>query len=124
MRSGNTTLKYSRLVKPSKVLPPDLIVGFYNQNPESLKEVEDWLRKNGLTILFTLGEAYGDESVFLGEDNRIYIGTEKVPKKNWLKKCLLKHSPDLLQQAIKENWSQIKLYEELKKISESLSGWV
>lgn len=106
------------------VLPPDLIAGFYKEDPDCLKEVEEWLSKNGLTILFTLGEAYGDESVFLGEDKRIYIGTEKVPNKNWLKKCILKHSPELLQQAIKEKWSQRKLYEELKNISKTLSGWV
>ena len=56
---ARTSLKYERRIKPSKVLPPDLIHGYYTKT--KLSEVEEWLAKNGLTILFTLGEAYGDE---------------------------------------------------------------
>ena len=112
------SLKYERLVKPSKVLPPDLIRGYYEQDAESLKEIEVWLSKNGLTILFTLGEAYGNESVYLGKDNRVYIGTDKIPRIDWLKKQLLRVSTELLQQAIKEGWTRKKIFEELKKRSE------
>tara|TARA_B000000557_G_C20470893_1_gene315409 strand:+ start:183 stop:551 length:369 start_codon:yes stop_codon:yes gene_type:complete len=112
------SLKYERLVKPSKVLPPDLIRGYYEQDAKSLKEIEVWLSKNGLTILFTLGEAYGNESVYLGKDNRVYIGTDKIPRIDWLKKQLLRVSTELLQQAIKEGWTRKKIFEELKKISE------
>lgn len=111
-------LKYERLVKPSKVLPPDLIRGYYEQDAKTLKDIEVWLFKNGLTILFTLGEAYGDESVYLGKDNRVYIGTEKVPRINWLKKQLLRVSTDLLQEAVREGWGRKKIFEELKKRSE------
>ena len=112
------SLKYERLVKPSKVLPPDLIRGYYEQDAKSLKEIEVWLSKNGLTILFTLGEAYGNESVYLGKDNRVYIGTDKIPRIDWLKKQLLRVSTELLQQAIKEGWTRKKIFEELKKRSE------
>lgn len=112
------SLKYERLVKPSKVLPPDLIRGYYEQEAKSLKEIEAWLSKNGLTILFTLGEAYGNESVYLGEDNRVYIGTEKIPRIDWLKKQLLRVSTELLQQAIREGWTRKKMFDELKKRSE------
>ncbi len=111
-------MKYRRKVKPSKVLPSDLILGYYEKDPQTLREVEKWLLKNGLTILFTLEEAYGDETVFLGEDHFIYIGTEALPKKDWLKKCLLKQSHDLLLQSIKEDWSKEKMFEELKKRSD------
>ena len=118
------SLKYERLVKPSKVLPPDLIRGYYEQDAKSLKEIEDWLSKNGLTILFTLGEAYGNESVYLGKDNRVYIGTEKIPRINWLKKLLLGVSTELLQQAIRESWTRKKMFDVLKKISEEELGVV
>ena len=118
------SLKYERLVKPSKVLPPDLIRGYYEQDPKSLKEIEAWLSKNGLTILFTLGEAYGNESVYLGVDNRVYIGTEKIPRINWLRKQLLGVSTELLQQAIREGWTSRKMFEELKKKSEEELGVV
>ena len=111
-------LKYERLVKPSKVLPPDLIRGYYEKDTKSLKDIEAWLSKNGLTILFTLGEAYGNESVYLGEDNRVYIGTEKIPRINWLKKQLLRVSTNLLQEAVIEGWTRKKMFEELKKRSE------
>ena len=111
-------MRYERLVKPSKVLPPDLIRGYYEQDAKSLKEIEVWLFKNGLTILFTLGEAYGNESVYLGKDNRVYIGTDKIPRIDWLKKQLLRVSTELLQQAIKEGWTRKKIFEELKKRSE------
>ena len=111
-------MKFSRRVQPFKVLPPDLIHGFYAKDPNKLKEIEDWLGKNGLTILFTLGEAYGDETVYLGSDQKIYIGTEKLPKKAWLKKCLLRHSSELLQKAVKERWTRHEIFRELKKLSE------
>jgi hypothetical protein len=112
------SLKYERLVKPSKVLPPDLIRGYYEQDLKSIKEIEAWLSKNGLTILFTLGEAYGNESVYLGEDSRVYIGTEKIPRIDWLKKQILRVSTELLQQAIREGWTRKKMFEVLKKRSE------
>ena len=112
------SLKYERLIKPSKVLPPDLISGYYSQAPKCLKEVEVWLSKNGLTILFTLGEAYGNESVYLGKDNKIYMGTERIPRATWLRKQLLGISVGILQQAIKEKWSVKEMFEELKKRSE------
>lgn len=112
------SLKYERLVKPSKVLPPDLIRGYYEQDANSLKEIEDWLFKNGLTILFTLGEAYGNESVYLGKDNRVYIGTEKIPRVNWLKKQLLGISTELLHKAIREDWTRKKMFDVLKNKSE------
>ena len=112
------SLKYERLIKPSKVLPPDLISGCYSQDPKCLKEVEVWLSKNGLTILFTLGEAYGNESVYLGKDNKIYMGTERIPRATWLRKQLLGISVGILQQAIKEKWSVKEMFEELKKRSE------
>ena len=89
-----------------------------NPGINKLKEIEDWLGKNGLTILFTLGEAYGDETVYLGSDQKIYIGTEKLPKKAWLKKCLLSHSSELLQKAVKERWTRHEIFRELKKLSE------
>ena len=111
-------LKYERLFKPSKVLPPDLIRGYYEQDAKSLKEIEVWLSKNGLTILFTLGEAYGNESVYLGKDSRVYIGTEKIPRIDWLKKMLLGVSVELLQEAIREGWTRKKMFGELKKKSE------
>ena len=112
------SLKYERLIKPSKVLPPDLISGYYSQDPKCLKEVEVWLSKNRLTILFTLGEAYGNESVYLGKDNKIYMGTERIPRATWLRKQLLGISVGILQQAIKEKWSVKEMFEELKKRSE------
>ena len=112
------SLKYKRKVKPSKVLPPDLIRGFYEKDIETLKEVSSWLDKNGLTILFTLEEAYGDERVYLDDDGNIYIGTEKLPKKDWLKKCLHRHSPELLVQAIQEDWVRKKMFEMLKNLSD------
>ena len=112
------SLKYERLVKPSKVLPPDLIRGYYEQDVNSLKEIEDWLFKNGLTILFTLGDAYGNESVYLGKDNRVYIGTEKIPRINWLRKQLLRVDKGLLQQAIREGWTRKKMFDILKNKSE------
>lgn len=118
------SLKYERLVKPSKVLPPDLIRGYYEQDVNSLKEIESWLFKNGLTILFTLGEAYGNECVYLGKDNRVYIGTEKIPRINWLKKQLLRVSTELLQQAIKEDWTRKKMFEVLKNKSEEENSTV
>lgn len=118
------SLKYERLVKPSKVLPPDLIRGYYEQDSVSLKEIEVWLSKNGLTILFTLGEASGDESVYLGKDNKIYIGTEKIPRKDWLKKLLLDESVSLLQQALREDWTRKKMFEELKNKSKEENGTV
>lgn len=110
-------MKYKRTIKPSKVLPPSYIKGYYSKDAQTLIDVEKWLDKNGLTILFTLGEAYGDERVYLGVDGHIYIGTGKLPKKDWLKKLLLRESTELLQQAIKENWTRKKMYEELKKRS-------
>lgn len=112
------SLKYERLVKPSKILPPDLIRGYYEQDAKSLKEIEAWLSKNGLTILFTLGEAYGNESVYLGKDNRVYIGTDKIPRKNWLKKQVLRVSTELLQRVTREGWTRKEMFEELKKRSE------
>lgn len=112
------SLKYERLVKPSKVIPPDLIRGYYEQDAKVLKEIDAWLSKNGLTILFTLGEAYGNESVYLGKDNRVYIGTDRIPRIDWLKKLLLGVSTELLQQAIRESWGRKKMFEELKKRSE------
>lgn len=118
------SLKYERLVKPSKVLPPDLIRGYYEQDSVSLKEIEVWLSKNGLTILFTLGEASGDESVYLGKDNKIYIGTEKIPRKDWLKKLLLDESVSLLQQALREDWTRKKMFEVLKNKSKEENGTV
>ena len=108
-------MKYKRLIRPSLVLPPDLIRGFYERDEKTLGDVNKWLDKNGLNILFTLGYAYGNERVFLDEDNRIYIGTDKLPSVDWLKKCLLKQSNDLLSQAIKEKWDQKKMFNELKK---------
>jgi hypothetical protein len=112
------SLKYERLVKPSKILPPDLIRGYYEQDAQSLKEIEAWLSKNGLTILFTLGEAYGNESVYLGKDNRVYIGTDKIHRKNWLKKQVLRVSTELLQRVTREGWTRKEMFEELKKRSE------
>ena len=112
------SLKYERLIKPSKVLPPDLISGYYSQDPKCLKEVGVWLSKNGLTILFTLGEAYGNESVYLGKDNKIYMGSERIPRVTWLRKQLLGVSVELLQQAIKEDWTVKKMFDVLKKKSE------
>ncbi len=111
-------LKYKRKVKPSKVLPPDLIRGFYEKDVETLKEVSRWLDKNGLTILFTLEEAYGDERVYLDNDGYIYIGTDKIPKKDWLKKCLHRHSPELLIQATQEKWVSKKMFSVLKNLSD------
>ena len=116
---GKSTLKYKRKVKPSKVLPADLLRGYYNKDAQVLKEVQAWLDKNGLTILFTLQEAYGDENVFLDGDGHIYIGTENIPSKDWMKKCLHKHDPSLLVKAIKEDWTMDQIFEELKKLSES-----
>ena len=110
-------MKYKRAIKPSVILPADLILGYYEKDPQTLKEVESWLSKNGLTIMFTLQEAYGNESVFLHTDGHIYIGSHKVPSKDWLKKLLLKISPNLLRQAVAEDWSKIKMYEEIKKRS-------
>ena len=115
---GESTLKYKRRVKPNKVLPADLLIGYYNKDPQTLKEVESWLNKNGLTILFTLQEAHGDESVFLDQDGHIYIGTKSLPTKEWLKKCLHKHDPNILVQAIKEDWTKRKMFETLKKLSD------
>jgi len=112
------SLKYERLVKPSKVLPPDLIRGYYEQDAKILKEIETWLSKNGLTILFTLGEAYGNESIYLGKDNRVYIGTEKIPRINWLKKQILRVDTELLQKVTREGWTRKEMFEELKKRSE------
>ena len=112
------SLKYERLVKPSKILPPDLLRGYYEQDAQSLKEIEAWLSKNGLTILFTLGEAYGNESVYLGKDNRVYIGTDKIHRKNWLKKQVLRVSTELLQRVTREGWTRKEMFEELKKRSE------
>lgn len=112
------SLKYERLVKPSKVLPPDLIRGYYEQDAKILKEIEAWLYKNGLTILFTLGEAYGNESVYLGKDNRVYIGTGKIPRINWLKKQILRVDTELLQRVNREGWTRKEMFEELKKRSE------
>ena len=115
---ASLSLKYERLVKPSKVLPPDLIRGYYEQEVKSLKEIETWLFKNGLTILFTLGEAYGNESVYLGKDNRVYIGTEKIPRINWLKEQILREGTELLQRVVREGWTRKEMFEELKKRSE------
>ena len=112
------SLKYERLVKPSKILPPDLIRGYYEQDAQSLKEIEAWLSKNGLTILFTLGEAYGNESVYLGKDNRVYIGTDKIHRKQWLKNQVLRVSAELLQRVTREGWTRKEMFEELKKRSE------
>ena len=110
-------MKYKRCIRPSKILPPSLILGYYEKDPQALIEVGKWLDKNGLTIMFTLGEAYGDESVWLGDDGHIYIGSKKLPKKSWLKKCLLKISPELLRESIQESWKPKKMFEELKKRS-------
>lgn len=115
------SLKYKRLIRPSLVLPSDLIRGFYERDEVALKEVSKWLDKNGLNILFTLGYAYGDEKVFLDEDNRIYIGTDTLPNMDWLKKCLLKQSNDLLSQAIREKWTRKKMFNELKKSTDFYS---
>ena len=115
---ASLSLKYERLVKPSKVLPPDLIRGYYEQEVKSLKEIETWLFKNGLTILFTLGEAYGNESVYLGKDNRVYIGTEKIPRINWLKKQILREGTELLQRVVREGWTRKEMFEKKKKRSE------
>jgi hypothetical protein len=117
------SLNYKRRVVPSKVLPPKLLKGYYDKNQDVLLEVESWLSKNGLTILFTLQEAYGDETVWLGSDHNIYIGTEKCPNKDWLKKCLLRDSPGLLRVVLKEGWTQEEMFEELKKRSEALFDW-
>jgi hypothetical protein len=111
-------LKYERRVKPSVVLPPDLIRGYYERDPVALEGVRSWLDKNGLTILFTLEEAYGDESVYLGDDFYIYIGTPRPPKKHWMLKLLRKHNPNQLSQAIKENWPASQIHNFLKKRSE------
>ena len=110
-------MKYKRHIRPSKILPPSLIRGYYDKDPKALIEVEKWLYKNGLTIMFTLGEAYGDESVWLGDDGHIYIGSKKLPKKIWLKKCLSKISTELLIESIQEAWKPKKMFEELKKRS-------
>ena len=108
-------LKYKRRVEPSSVLPPDLIQGFYEKNPQAIKEVEKWLDKNGLTILFTLEEAYGDEKVWLDPDGQIYIGRNKHYPFFWLKARLLRLSPDLLNKAIQEKWRGNRIFEEIKK---------
>lgn len=105
------------MVKPSKVLPPSYVKGYYDKDPQTLAKIEEWLSKNGLTILFTLGEAYGNETVYLDVDGHIYIGTEKIPRKDWLKKLLLKEDVGKLQQAIKEKWGPKKMFEELKNHS-------
>lgn len=108
-------MKYELPVKPSKVLPPSYIRGYYEKDPQTLVEVRKWLAKNGLTILFTRGDAYGDESVYLGKDDHIYIGTDKTPDKDWVKRCLLKIDRSLLESALKEKWSTEKMFDELKK---------
>ena len=115
---GESILKYKRQVKPNKVLPASLLRGSYAQDPPTLHKVKSWLDKNGLTILFTLQEAYGNESVYLHTDGNIYIGTKTLPPKEWLKKCLHKHDPALLMKAIKEDWSKKKMFETLKILSE------
>ena len=115
---GESILKYKRQVKPNKVLPASLLIGYYAQDPHTLHKVKSWLDKNGLTILFTLQEAYGNEDVYLHTDGKIYIGTKTLPPKEWLKKCLHKHDPMILMKAIKEDWSKKKMFETLKILSE------
>ena len=110
-------MRYKRAVKPSKVLPPSYISGYYGKDPQTLLVIEKWLKKNGLTILFTLGEAYGDETVWLDNDGHIYIGTDKLPRKDWLKRCLLKISPDLLRESVRDKWTPKKMFERLKNRS-------
>lgn len=108
-------MRYRRKVKPNKVLPPSLLKGYYEKDPHTLTAIKKWLNKNGLTILFTLGEAYGDETVWLDTDGYIYIGTEKVPKMQWLRKMLLKLDHETLKKSFDETWTQKRMFEELKK---------
>jgi hypothetical protein len=116
-------VKYRRPVKPSKVLPPSLIRGYYEKDAETLVLIQQWLEKNGLTILFTLEEAYGNETVWLDEDGLIYIGTAEIPKKKWLKKCLVRLDRELFLQSLKEKWSTEKYFVELKKALGNPSVW-
>jgi hypothetical protein len=101
-------MKYKRKVRPSLVLPPDLIRGFYEQDPSALDEVNKWVDKNGLVILMTLQKALGDEEVWY-EDGFIYMGWSKLPLLKELRKWLHDLGGDHLQRAVKEKWTRKKI---------------
>jgi hypothetical protein len=111
------SLKYSRRIQPKRLIPPSLLRGYYNNDPLTLIEVRKWVNKNGLTILFTLGEAYGNETVWLDSDGHLYMGTNKIPNIDWLRKKLLELDPQTLKKCLSEKWTRKKMFEELKKRS-------
>ena len=108
-------IRYKCKVKPSCVLPPDLIKGYYNKDPEALKDASAWVERNGLIILFTNHRAYGQEKVWLDEDGDIYIGWAKLPSKDTLKKWLALSHPELMREV--SSWKASEMF---KKYSEKV----
>ena len=106
-------VRYKCKVKPSCVLPPDLIKGFYNRDPEALKDAESWVKRNGLIILFTNHRAYGQEEVWLDPDGHIYIGWTQLPRKESLRRWLALSHPELISKAA--SWERSQMF---KKYSE------
>ena len=104
-------LKYKCRIKPSCILPPDLIYSFYSKEPECLVESREWVNKNGLIIIFTAGLAEGHEAVWLDPDSNIYIGWDKYPPKASILRWLSKFDPKKSLEAHKDKWSTKKVFE-------------
>jgi len=105
-------IKYKCRIKPSSVLPLDLIRGFYNEDKEAIEEASEWVEENGLILLFTHGRAVGHERVWV-EDNQILIGWYKIPYKKDLIRWLQLDHPDLFPDVL--SWTKKEMF---KKYSE------
>ena len=109
-------MRYKREIKPSFILPPSYIRGFYQKDPEILNKCVEWVETNGLIILFTLQRAFGDETVWVDlTEHKIYVGSKTLPTKVFLLKQLFVVDNTLVNQAHKENWNRRKIFDELKK---------
>jgi len=110
-------IKYKRAIKPSCLLPPSLIRGFYGKDSDSLGQAREWIDKNGLIILFTNRKALGHEKVWLEEDGLVYIGWTKLPPKNDLLLWISQIDPFLVKEFCSKTKKEMFSFLEQQEIS-------
>ena len=109
-------MKYKRDIKPSFILPPDLVSGFYGRDALVLSEARAWVEKNGMSILMAYQYVSGDERAWVDEiEGKIYVGTKTLPKKIDLRRWLTSIDPALTRLSISQEWTRKNLFEELSK---------
>lgn len=101
-------VRYRCRVKPSCILPPDLVRGFYERDPDALREAEAWVEKNGLIILFTNHRAWGQEEVKVHPDGYIYVEWCGLPPKRDMLRWLAQSSPEYVVEAA--SWKPKKIF--------------